>query len=935
MARRDQYIKSTTDFVLRRKHAVTTKGTIYENDHMTILPDDDIYNEDIAMFSDSNFKFRVRTDINNKKKHFSGEWVKPDGEEGEYWSYDSSSTTVSSESKIELKPNYTSLTDFAYYGSAEELVKATVKDVILRYPAGIYYFGSAANKVDGKYRVANEFKIDICTPNADSGSVENPLRVLSASMDKYVDGQGNPITGLTITPKGNSCPNSIICETKINGITLYTYLTDEGETITLTDTNSTGCIIRLNDIEFKKAYDALDDFEKVLLPLDTNPPFTAKFMTPYFSGQDYRMSLKTYRWPVVPGTTSPDISSAAFNGYITGLISLAKFHDENDSDNIWRMLTHPSLKNLDWTFMRREDGEDVDMSNFDTSRLKGVLELYGRSFDDIKRAADNIKYTNAISYDEKNNVPDYFLSDCVENDGWDAYYIGPTKDNSIVSPILFSAYTSGFTAADANTTFFRELALSSDYIQSMKGTKRGIETILALFGFSASEYTISEYIAAADKFPSEMEVWAAAAKKDDYYYGDDVFSEWPIIMVEPEKSASGTENGGDEEEVNRYAIPWYDKTANYISGLYFQQKGGWENVVEKKISLPQITTESALTPMGSIDLYNETLPYMRYAENLNELTALTTTRLFSECVCYVKDISGLSDLYKGDSADSSKNNYSHYFILKNVELSPHLGFVDNEYYSCYGWRNVFVDEFDGTGEITCDGLRVLYCESITSIEIGNNPHVGYGFYDMGEDYLEHFRQIFKFELENDMFSSVKDSGEEDSIEEIKEIGFGDVEAKKISRKTVAFTETQNGDAALTAMGLLEGSSTTDKEIGSSTDDNDTDVYSLFFIPEQESVSDKFNEAASLSIINVKNIEIDFKVSNEYVKKYIEDVVMRYIEQMMPSTAIFSYKFSGAVAGATPDQVAMTGTRMRAKGDAVKMDSENTYLFEYPLPPKAE
>jgi hypothetical protein len=142
-------------------------------------------------------------------------------------------------------------------------------------------------------------------------------------------------------------------------------------------------------------------------------------------------------------------------------------------------------------------------------------------------------------------------------------------------------------------------------------------------------------------------------------------------------------------------------------------------------------------------------------------------------------------------------------------------------------------------------------------------------------------------------------------------------------------------AALTAMGLLDGSNTTDKEIGSSTDDKDTDVYSLFFIPEQESVSDKFNEAASLSIINVKNIEIDFKVSNEYVKKYIEDVVMRYIEQMMPSTAIFSYKFSGAVAGATPDQVAMTGTRMRAKGDAVKMDSENTYLFEYPLPPKAE
>lgn len=38
-----------------------------------------------------------------------------------------------------LKPMYHSLGDFAYYGSAVELVRASIDDIIKRFPAELYF----------------------------------------------------------------------------------------------------------------------------------------------------------------------------------------------------------------------------------------------------------------------------------------------------------------------------------------------------------------------------------------------------------------------------------------------------------------------------------------------------------------------------------------------------------------------------------------------------------------------------------------------------------------------------------------------------------------------------------------------------------------------------------------------------------------------------
>lgn len=936
MARRDQLVKSKTDFVLRKKHAVTNNGIIYENDHMTIVPDDDIYDGDIATFSDSNFKFRIRNENNEKKKHFAGNWVTPDNDNKFWTEADCSSTTITDETKITLKPDYSSIKDFAYYGSAQELVKASIRDIIMNYPPELYLRKDDSMKIKigsiTYYIVTNEFGLDIWTKMVSEESVDDPLKYLSLSYNKYLYGRTESrVLKIEIEEMG-TCPNSIIAKTRIYRTSssfweLFVYLTDDGRHIVLSRSSSAAGnpIIRLPHDEFMKRYEKLDDFSKVLLNLDTKPVFKATFESPRFDGQSYNMTYKDYIFPSVSTSDNlyftPDLSSALFSSYLENLMSLARFHDEYDSDNIWRMLTHQSIKNLDWTFKREENGETTDSENIESTRVKAALELYGRQFDDLKRYSDNIKCTNTITYDEKNNVPDYFLSDAVENDGWEAYSVSPSTDNSLRTEVLHSGVTySGKTSSEANIMFQRILAINSDYIQSLKGTARGVETVLSLFGLKKGEdYTIKEYVAIADRFPDECDVRECLRYYDDFYYGDDIYEDWPIAELEVD------ENG------RKIMIPWFESGKNYPSGLYFQEYGGWENSEFKNINLP-ITEVKQISAYGDFEVYGETLQYMRYASSLYELTAMTTTRLLEHTVCYVEDISDLSEKYQYGNQDLSFKELgwtpSHYFVLYNTELATSIGFVKNDLFNCYGWRNVFEEEFNNYETLSSDGSRVLYMESITTEERGNNPHVGYGFYDAGESYLQHFRNIFKTEIERGRFSSI----DEDMYGTVLGMGFGTCSATQVDAKTISFRDTT--DNRNIYMGTISARTITTSPMNEPDEifSSSSEMYSMVKNLESGSTED---ETSSFSIINTKSIDIVFTAhgGNQYYKDYVSNVIVKYVEQMMPSTAIFSYRFTDDVMVATPViyKVGDGGLFLRATADAVRTNTDDNYMVEYPLP----
>jgi hypothetical protein len=99
-------------------------------------------------------------------------------------------------------------------------------------------------------------------------------------------------------------------------------------------------------------------------------------------------------------------------------------------------MTHEAIKNLDWTFVREQDGQNEDVQ-IDSGKIEKILQLYARQYDGLKRYIDNIKNTNKITYNEKNNIPDYFLTDTVDIDGWDVKPLIATAKTDYYSNVLY------------------------------------------------------------------------------------------------------------------------------------------------------------------------------------------------------------------------------------------------------------------------------------------------------------------------------------------------------------------------------------------------------------------------------------------------------------------------------------------------------------------
>ena len=928
MAKKDKLIKSKSIYTIKKQHTVTNNGIIYENDHVTIVPNDGIYDDEMALFSESNFKYKIDTTKSSKKRHNRGEFIKPEGGSGDAWTLNtlSAATVPTEESTIVLKPNYSSLKDFAYYGSAVELIRATVNDIVLRFPGGISYYGKgkAPLVISGStsyYLVSNEFDIDCWTGGGliSSGTVKNPMRILAASYMNYVDSDGKDISAPSPNITGN-CPNSIIGTVNVGGKDLEIFMDGEGKKYLVTSGDSGGgVIIKPKQPFIDEFWSTMDDFERVLLNRDTTPVYKAVFETPYFDETGYYYENKSYVWPTIDGFT-PDITTGAFQGYLESLISLATFHDEFDSDNIWRMMTHESIKNLDWTYNTRKGDDETDLTDFDTKGIGAIMRIYGRQFDDIKRYADNIKNSNTLSYDEKSNAPDYFLSDTIENDGWEAQHSAPFTENAnAVSTTMQSSeitlYTSGKTSGFVNASFQRRLALSSNYIQSMKGTRRGIETILGMFGYqpdsattattTAGYFNINEYVALATSGLSYDDGCEIRSYGDNPYEDDDLphlMYGYPVAVIEP----------GDDK-IPRYMVPWFDKS---IGGktFYFQSKGGWGKRASKLINLPKLTSS---TELSGITIYGETQPYMRFAKNIDEMLGQNKSDLYEGIICYVTDISTIERDYTlgyGEKLDDC----SHYFSLVNVALSTHCGFLQNDIYNCYGWKQITNTEISEM--TTVEGKKVVYLESLTTDYKGNNPHIGYGKYDDGSEYIEHFTHLFKKTFEMGLYDRWKE--EAPSVYE-SAATFGFKVCEVLDNKKCAYFHDYESSEVWIGSGetLCSGWNST--------------VASGVTFPDTPTGITIADESQANGIINIKKLVINFGTSNNvHLKNYIQNVVLKYLEQMIPSTAILEYRFdnksTNETSGSDLSSVAFNFIRT-AHAAITKDDPTITVWREYPTP----
>lgn len=565
------YIKSHSNYVIKKRHQDTNDGTIFERDITTIGGINRFSKGQLPIYNSGNFIITARETNKTSKDYSNDNWFKNGGEDI-VWTYqDAAQQSQQKEDSLSivLKRDYYSLRDFAYFGSCSELIRASITDIINRFPGELYaieldnkgvnVFKSSASAdtdyykyEDCEFLVDNPFDLNLHTQYINKDDIENSLRYFCNKGYEeydfiYASGNASAITDFNLEVIENNCP--YIAKITINSeYKIVALVVDGGKVIYLT--NKTGWHIRPKHKHYIEFINSLDAFQKQLLNQTSKPKYTVCFEIIKENSFGYYKELENFTFPITFGGYNLAVNDSAYSSYIESLIDVADFYDETFCDNLYRNLTHESIKNLDWSFRKEINDELAENYDFGGARVQKLIRLIGREFDELKFYIDGLSCSNTLTYDESNNMPDYFLTDALNNDGWDVTNIFPYKstdsgktyvvrelDNEITPyKPLYSGETSinicypkgyinycngdtltkkqiednkqyhinengkvvnkiqqyitdkSYTLDEINNMFFKFLRLNSRNIFRHKGTIEGIEMILGMFGLTSKRW---------------------------------------------------------------------------------------------------------------------------------------------------------------------------------------------------------------------------------------------------------------------------------------------------------------------------------------------------------------------------------------------------------------------------------------------------------------
>ena len=446
-----QYIKSHSNYVLKSKHQSITDGTIWERDITTIGGLNTFTPHQTPTYRSNNFIITVRDDGGVSKQHNTKKWV-DNGSNSEVWTVKSISSTTTStdfedDTEIVLKQDYYDFSDFAYYGSLSELFRASITDAISRFPGELYctsgnVYYTTGETIDGEWiedkvllgrekgkegecrYVVNPFGIDIHSKTKPIDG--NPLRYFADKGYENYTINGTQITSSNYnvvyeTPTHGDtdkyfCKGDKLATITINSKAIEAWLGDDNTVYYLTNSGNTGTYIRPTEAIQKKFYKECDNFQKLILNKDTK--YKAIFSVIHENQFGYYRELEEFIFPTSEGGYNIDASSYGFNEYTTRLSQIGEFYDEYFTDNLYRSMTHEAIKNFDWTYTREFNEGDEEEYVLGGEKMQKALRVFAREFDEVLAYINSIKSSSRISYDERSNIPDYFLTDIVEDDGW-------------------------------------------------------------------------------------------------------------------------------------------------------------------------------------------------------------------------------------------------------------------------------------------------------------------------------------------------------------------------------------------------------------------------------------------------------------------------------------------------------------------------------------
>ena len=400
-----------------------------------------------------------------------------------------------------------------------------------------------------------------------------------------------------------------------------------------------------------------------------------------------------------------------------------------------------------------------------------------------------------------------------------------------------------------------------------KGTRQSIDMIMGLFGYGNMDnqkpnYTITEeYLTVTPKeydYKEEGEeesfgekiVRLNMCKENDLLYDEDA-SGIPVgsfVIFDKDEET-------DELNAKTYLIPFYDQNKIYDGNLYFQSKGGWcYNKTDDE--------DTEKDPFK----WTETFSYLHVVSQVRDLLSVNPNGVSIGDIYYVVNLNDYIEF-------SETGLFSHFFVLEddfNTEKFDSWTNIDlsgQEYTTANGYTEDYTDEDNVVHEGTIIMYKkyvqkALYLDSIIPYNIANNPHVGYGKYDKGEEFYDYFRLPFKYSIDTNNFMTIDDKIEAETIDfELSEpiTCLGNDEKVKIFADETAIIE-ENISSPIDTKGELRYAS-----------------YDL----------DKIKEMAKETyFLNSKVIHFKNEINNNNYRNYFKTVIMKYLMQIVPSTSIF-------------------------------------------------
>jgi hypothetical protein len=505
-------------------------------------------------------------------------------------------------------PNFdlSNVTKFSTYGPLTKRIAASITQILNYFPAAVEVYALGGNFVSGYTAVNIEYDIeeDTTTFSVPLEKSSNPFEVdytVNSTRNiatkefevSYLRNMTLEYSKYAVYVKDVQYPILNMVPTT-NFTTGYLNLTVAGKPFSGDLNSYEVLVIKPNDYYTEVALtQPFDEIEKYLLNRLVTPRYTAIFQVPKQNddGTTY-VGTESVTWPL-SGVWNLDISTNNFTSYITQLNQIATNFDASKTNLISRFLVTDSFK------------------EFDTSdqRVEKVLNIYGRSFDEVKKFIDALAYMNSVNYNTKNDIPSELLKNLSQTLGWNIN-VSPVTEEDFLKSVFgnntkspYPGMSRSLTPSEINYQFYKNLILNSAYLFKSKGTRRALEFLLRLVGAPEALIEFNETIYLADQkinmrdFNTEWAKISGGTKLEEtiVFNPNDTFS----IFGQTFSGYSATTNVVTVDALEGdYPIDseGYPKTPPNTSSFFFQLGAGWYELTPPHQSNQDVSeTQSVFT----------------------------------------------------------------------------------------------------------------------------------------------------------------------------------------------------------------------------------------------------------------------------------------------------------------------------------------------------